>query len=57
MVGQANFTHDEPLTAVVEIEAIINACPLLYVSSEDQKEPMWSTGECKKLHELLSLNL
>lgn len=30
MVGQANFNHDELLTAVVEIKAIINARPLSY---------------------------
>ena len=35
MIGQAHFTHDELLTAVVEIEAIINARPLSYVSAED----------------------
>ena len=31
---------DELLTAVVEIEAIINARPLLYVSTEDIEEPL-----------------
>ena len=40
MVGQAHFTHDEILTAVVEIEAIINARPLSYVSMEDMEEPL-----------------
>ena len=40
MVGQAHFTHDELSTAVVEIEAIINALPLSYVSTEDMEEPL-----------------
>jgi len=40
MVGQAHFTHDELLTAVVEIEAILNARPLSYVSTEDIEEPL-----------------
>ena len=40
MVGQAHFTHDEILTAVVKIEAIINARPLSYVSMEDMEEPL-----------------
>ena len=31
MVGQANFTQDELLTAVVDIEAVINSRPLSYV--------------------------
>ena len=40
MVGQAHFTHDDILTAVVEIEAIINARPLSYISTEDMEEPL-----------------
>ena len=43
MVSQAHFTHDELLTAVVEIEAIINARPLSYVSTEDMEEPLTSS--------------
>ena len=40
MVGQAHFIHDGLLTAVVEIEAIINARPLSYVLTEDVEEPL-----------------
>ena len=32
MVGRANFSRDELLTAVVEIEAVINSRPLTYIS-------------------------
>lgn len=40
VVGRANFTRDELLTAVVEIEAVINSRPLLYVSFTDFEEPL-----------------
>ena len=40
MVGQAHFTHDELLTAVVEIEAFLNARPLSNISTEDIEEPL-----------------
>ena len=40
MVGRANFTQDELLTAVVEIEAVINSRPISYVSSADFEEPL-----------------
>ena len=40
MVERANFTQDELLTAVVEIEAVINSRPLSYVSSADLEEPL-----------------
>ena len=34
------FSLDELLTAVVEIEAVINSRPLLYISSTDYEEPL-----------------
>ena len=40
MVGRANFSLDELLTAVVEIEAVINSRPLSYISSTDYEEPL-----------------
>ena len=40
MVGRANLSHDELLTAVVEIEAVINSRPLSYISSTDYEEPL-----------------
>ena len=40
MVGQASLNHDELVTAVTEIESIINSCPLSYVSAGDVEEPL-----------------
>ena len=40
MVGQASLTHDELLTAVTEIESIINSRPLSYISADDVDEPL-----------------
>ena len=40
MIGRASFTRDELLTAVVEIEAVINSRPLSYVSAMDVEEPL-----------------
>ena len=40
IVGRAHFTRDELLTAVVEIEGVINSRPLSYVSSSDLDEPL-----------------
>ena len=40
MVGRANLSHDELLTTVVEIEAVINSRPLSYISAADYEEPL-----------------
>ena len=40
MVGQAKFSYDELLTAVIEVEAILNSSPLSYVSVDDLDEPL-----------------
>ena len=40
MVGQASLTHDEILTAMAEIESIINSRPLSYISAGDTEEPL-----------------
>ena len=39
LVGQAHFTHGELLTAVVEIEVVLNACSLSY-TLPDTEEPL-----------------
>ena len=40
MVGQAKFLYDELLTAVIEVEAILNSYPLSYVSADHLDEPL-----------------
>ena len=40
LIGRAHFSHDELLTAVTEIEAVINSRPLSYVSGDDLEEPL-----------------
>ena len=40
IIGQARLTHDELLTALTEVEMIINSRPLSYVSTEDCEEPL-----------------
>ncbi len=40
MVGQAKLSYDELLTAVTEVEMIINSRPLSYVSADDLEEPL-----------------
>ena len=40
MVGQASLTPDELLTAIVEIESILNSRPLSYISAGDMEEPL-----------------
>ena len=39
-IGGARLTYDELLTAVTEVEGILNSRPLSYVSSEDIEEPL-----------------
>ena len=39
-IGQAHFSRDELLTAIVEIEGVINSRPQSYVSSYDLEEPL-----------------
>ena len=38
MVGQASLTPDELLTAIVEIESILNSRPLSYISAGDMED-------------------
>lgn len=40
IIGQANFSYDELLTAVVEVKSVLNSRPLSYVSVEDLDEPL-----------------
>ncbi len=40
MIGQAKFSYDELLTAVTEVEMIVNSRPLSYVSADDLEEPL-----------------
>ena len=40
VLGQAKLTLDELLTAVVEVEAVLNSRPLTYVSMDDVEEPL-----------------
>ena len=51
MVGRANFTQDELLTAVVEIEAVINSRLLSYISSTNFEEPQTSPSCWRKFVE------
>lgn len=40
MIGRAKLTYDELLTAIVEVEMILNSRPLTYVSPDDIEEPL-----------------
>ena len=39
-IGRNCLSHDELLTLVTEVEAVLNSRPLSYVSSEDVEEPL-----------------
>ena len=39
-IGRAKLSYDELLTALTEVEAIVNSRPLSYLSSEDLTEPL-----------------
>ena len=40
IIGKAKFTQDELLTAITEVEMVINSRPLSYVSASDVEEPL-----------------
>ena len=40
IIGQAQFSFGEIHTAIVEIEGVINSCPISYLSSDDVEEPL-----------------
>ena len=40
IIGQARLTYDEMTTALVEVEAVLNSRPLIYVAMDDLDEPL-----------------
>ena len=40
IVGQAKLSYDELLTALTEVEMVLNSWPLTYVSADDFEEPL-----------------
>ena len=40
IVGQAKLSYDELLTALTEVEMVLNSRPLMYVSADDFEEPL-----------------
>ena len=39
-IGKVKLTYDELLTALTEVEMILNCRPLSYISTEDIEEPL-----------------
>ena len=39
-IGNATLSYDELLTAVAEVEMVLNSRPLSFVSTEDKEEPL-----------------
>ena len=39
-IGQAKLMYDELLTALTEVEMVVNSRPLSYMSTEDAEEPL-----------------
>ena len=40
ILSQAKLSHEEQLTAIAEVESVLNSRPLTYVLSEDLEEPL-----------------
>ena len=40
VIGRSKLTYDELITILVEVEAVLNSRPLMYVSTEDYEEPL-----------------
>ena len=40
MIGKAKFSYYELLTAITEVEMIVNSRPISYMSTDDLEEPL-----------------